>query len=150
MKWNQHIIQSNNTSSKVREGWVLMICCGQTLRFLCSGCGSAGKAVASNTRSPWFESSHQQNFLYNMLNVEKTKTQGSGMDHLKNVNLNCLPCDCQCSVVFWTDFGTFSLISFLSICQSQPLFVYFHSFQTIWFAEWKLLTSANCGLWLSE
>ena len=30
-----------------------------------SGCGSVGRAVASNTRSPWFESSHQQIFIQN-------------------------------------------------------------------------------------
>ena len=28
-----------------------------------SGCGSVGRAVASDTRGPWFESSHQQNLL---------------------------------------------------------------------------------------
>ena len=29
-----------------------------------SGCGSVGRAGASNTRSPRFESSHQQKFIY--------------------------------------------------------------------------------------
>ena len=28
-----------------------------------SGCGSVGRAVASNTRGPWFESSHWKNLL---------------------------------------------------------------------------------------
>ena len=28
-----------------------------------SGCGSVGRAVASNTRGPWFESSRWQNLL---------------------------------------------------------------------------------------
>ena len=31
-----------------------------------SGCGSVGKAVASNTRGPLFESSHRQNFISNV------------------------------------------------------------------------------------
>ena len=35
------------------------------LTFLGSGCGSVGRAVASNTRGPQFESSHRQkNYLY--------------------------------------------------------------------------------------
>ena len=29
-----------------------------------SGCGSVGRAVASNTRGPRFESSHQQKFIH--------------------------------------------------------------------------------------
>ena len=29
-----------------------------------SGCGSVGRAVASNTRGPRFESSHRQIFIY--------------------------------------------------------------------------------------
>ena len=33
-----------------------------------SGCGSVGKAVASNTRGTWFESSHQRKFIY-LLNI---------------------------------------------------------------------------------
>ena len=33
-----------------------------------SGCGSVGRAVASNTRGPLFESSHWQNFIY-ILNI---------------------------------------------------------------------------------
>ena len=27
-----------------------------------SGCGSVGRAVAFDTRGPWFDSSHRQNF----------------------------------------------------------------------------------------
>ena len=30
----------------------------------CCGCGSVGRAVASDSRGPWFESSHQQNIIY--------------------------------------------------------------------------------------
>ena len=31
-----------------------------------SGCGSVGRAVASNTRGPRFESSHRQKFIYTL------------------------------------------------------------------------------------
>ena len=31
-----------------------------------SGCGSVGRAVASDTRGPRFESSHQQKFIYKL------------------------------------------------------------------------------------
>ena len=34
--------------------------------FKGSGCGSVGRAVASDTRGPWFESSHRQNFISNI------------------------------------------------------------------------------------
>ena len=33
-----------------------------------SGCGSVGRAVASNARGRWFDSSHQQKFIY-ILNI---------------------------------------------------------------------------------
>ena len=36
--------------------------------MLGSGCGSVGRAVASNTRGPQFESSHPQKFIY-ILNI---------------------------------------------------------------------------------
>ena len=32
-----------------------------------SGCGSVGRAVASNSRGPWFESRLRQNFILNIL-----------------------------------------------------------------------------------
>ena len=32
-----------------------------------SGCGSVGRAVASNTRGPWFKSSRRQNFIMNIV-----------------------------------------------------------------------------------
>ena len=40
-----------------------------------SSCGSVGRAVASDTRGPRFESSHQQNlhYLYTVNSIEKTK-----------------------------------------------------------------------------
>ena len=38
------------------------------LAHLGSGCGSVGRAVASDTRGPWFESSHWQKFIY-VLNI---------------------------------------------------------------------------------
>ena len=43
-----------------------------------SGCGSVGRAVASDTRGPQFESRHRQNFTLNLylpLTLEKTKTK---------------------------------------------------------------------------
>ena len=39
-----------------------------------SGCGSVGRVVASNTRDPWFESSHRQKFILNV-NFRKDKNQ---------------------------------------------------------------------------
>ena len=48
-----------------------------------SGCGSVGKAVASDTRDPRFESSHWQN-LYVLPNcIEKRKI--TKWAHLKNL-----------------------------------------------------------------
>ena len=32
-----------------------------------SGCGSVGRAVASNSRGPWLESRLRQNFILNIL-----------------------------------------------------------------------------------
>ena len=50
-----------------------------------SGCGSVGRAVASNTRDPRFESQHGQNFIYQLyIYKEKTKIKKKmqGMVHL--------------------------------------------------------------------
>ena len=33
-----------------------------------SGFGSVGRAIASNTKGPWFKSSHRQKFIY-LLNI---------------------------------------------------------------------------------
>ena len=44
----------------------------KSLKRIGSACGSVGKAVASNTRGPPFESSHQQNLKMNRFTVEKT------------------------------------------------------------------------------
>ena len=46
-----------------------------------SGCGSAGRAVASDTRDPQFEPSHQQNFTYQLCHGKdenKEKEAGNG------------------------------------------------------------------------
>ena len=60
----------------------------------CSGCGSVGRAVASDTRGPQFESSLRQTFIY-ILNIcllstiEKTKIKKKrpGMAHFyKNID----------------------------------------------------------------
>ena len=52
-----------------------------------SGGGSVGRAVASNSRDPQFESHHRQNFIYQLYNtniVEETKVKKKrpGMAHL--------------------------------------------------------------------
>ena len=68
-----------------------------------SGCGSVGRAVASNTRGPQFESSHQQKFIY-ILNI------------------------CFLSTVCWKDEnkekaagnGPFYKKLFLSLCDTSP------------------------------
>ena len=52
-----------------------------------SSCGSVGRAVASDTRGPWFVSSHRQTFyiehLFIVKYIEKTKIKekGPGMAH---------------------------------------------------------------------
>ena len=36
--------------------------------------GSVGRAVASDTRDPWFKSQHRENFIYQLyIEIEKTK-----------------------------------------------------------------------------
>ena len=57
--------------------------------ILGSGCGSVGRAVASNSGGPWFESSHQQKFILNIYcqlkKTTKIKKKRPGMAHfLKN------------------------------------------------------------------
>ena len=52
-----------------------------------SGCGSVGRAVASDTRDPWFEPQHKQNLSTNLSTnciIEKTKLMKKipGMGHL--------------------------------------------------------------------
>ena len=72
-----------------------------------SGCESVDRVVASYTKSPWFESSHQQKNILNMYFLEKTKIKKKkpGMAHfistvvlrpmfLKSsfvVRINCMP-----------------------------------------------------------
>ena len=52
-----------------------------------SGCGSVGRAVASDTRGPQFESSHRQNFIntFTINCIEKTKIKKKEV-HLKKRN----------------------------------------------------------------
>ena len=35
-------------------------------KSMCIGCGSVGPVIAFDTRGPWFESNHRQNFKMNM------------------------------------------------------------------------------------
>ena len=65
---------------------------GRPLRFLTNhDCGSVGRAVASYTRGPQFESSHRQKKLLNIYSQlyrkDKIKKKRPGIVHLKN-NVN--------------------------------------------------------------
>ena len=63
-----------------------------------SGCGSVGRAVASNSRGPRFESSLWQTFILNIycqLCIEKTKIKKkrprkNNMSTVQTVPFNCL------------------------------------------------------------
>ena len=66
-----------------------------------SGCGSVGRAVASNTRGPRFESSHWQTFIseihfYIVNCIEKTKIKEKrpGMAHFKKPCFKYYPSAC--------------------------------------------------------
>ena len=50
-----------------------------------SGCGSIGRAVASDSRGPQFESSHRRKFTVNCLEKTKIKKKRSGIPHFKNI-----------------------------------------------------------------
>ena len=78
--------------------------------FLGSGCGSVGRAVASDTRGPRFESSHQRIFIKNIylhivncVKKTKIKIKRPGMAHLKTKVF------ALASVAFSCDFGMASL-----------------------------------------
>ena len=55
-----------------------------TLVYLGSGCGSVGRAVASDTRDPWFEPSHRQNNFLSTVLKDKDKEAGNGQFFGKN------------------------------------------------------------------
>ena len=60
-------------------------------RCLGSGCRSVGWAVASNTRDPWFQSSHPKLYIEHLFTVNKcwkdeNKEKEAGMAHFKNKN----------------------------------------------------------------
>ena len=53
-----------------------------------SGCGSVGRAVASNSRGPWYKSRHWQkiyieHFIVNCIEKTKIKKKRPGRAHLK-------------------------------------------------------------------
>ena len=59
--------------------------------WLGSGCGSVGRAVAFGTRGPWFDSSHQQNFIEHLFIIsciEKTNINKKRPGNIKNYNGN--------------------------------------------------------------
>ena len=80
-----------STESKWLQGgqakinWLELVV--QLSPWVVSGCGSNGRAVASDTIGPRFESSHRQNFRMNilLLTLEKTKIKikRPGMAHWK-------------------------------------------------------------------
>ena len=51
----------------------LLLIKNKDMLMLGSGCGSVGRAVASDTRDPWFESRHRQNFIYQSYNRKDEK-----------------------------------------------------------------------------
>ena len=80
--------------------------CGKNMCLKGSGCGSVGRAVAPNSWDPQFESSHQQNFIYQLFyrnNENKEKEAGNGPSLKKTCVLSfilCLP-DNLTSVITW-------------------------------------------------
>ena len=44
--------------------WEVVRDLGKNVETMGSGCGSVGRAVASDSRGPRFESSHRQKFIY--------------------------------------------------------------------------------------
>ena len=61
----------SNTKSTFQFKNYLFHNCVSWQRSASGGCGSVSRAVASNSRGPWFESSHWQKFTINR--IEKTK-----------------------------------------------------------------------------
>ena len=59
------------------------------LKFWLSGIGggSVGRAVASDTRDPWFESRLWQNFIYQLHNLKKKIVSGLTQEFGPNKNL---------------------------------------------------------------
>ena len=64
-RWSRKIISRPSQRSKFRlptTGTLRL----SKITYIGSGCGSVGRAVASDTRGPRFESSHQQKFIYTL------------------------------------------------------------------------------------
>ena len=58
----------------------------QAFRISGSGCGSIGRAVASNTRDPQFESSQRQ-ILFIISCIEMTETKEAGNGPIFNITI---------------------------------------------------------------
>ena len=87
-----------------------------------SGCGSVGRAVASNSRCPWFKSSHRQKFIEHLSTVnciEKTKIKekvaGNGPFKIKN-NLGAAIAQGICKTGFESQAHHLSFINYSQIC----------------------------------
>ena len=52
----------------------------KSLKTLGCGCGTVGRAVASDTRDPWFESQHWQLSILNVLNCQLQFRKDIGLD----------------------------------------------------------------------
>ena len=79
-------LQLNPMDRKIFKVWVSKKNWG-------SGCGTVGRAVASDTRDPRFESQHRQKFICQLHYMEKAKIKQTrpGKAHLKKTRLDiCL------------------------------------------------------------
>ena len=81
----EHTTQSTVTAMSLVFVLVLRFCLCKKIKHMGSGCGAVGRAVASDTRGPGFESSHRQLLLniYLLLAVcrkdeNKEKEAGNG------------------------------------------------------------------------
>ena len=84
------------------------------LTFKCrgSGCGSVGRAVASDTRGPRFEYSHQQllfnqYFLWTLCRKDENKEKEDGNGPFKKLNVTCVTHAnfVVWNTLFWTPIG---------------------------------------------
>ena len=101
-------------------------------------CGSAGRAVASDTRGPWFESSHQQMSFVGTINcIEQTLIKSK---ETWNATILSYSKPVQESIFFIVD--CFCLILVLLIQQHNKNRGYLRAKQgalTLWASPWSIL-----------